>query len=183
MGRCDHLNIQVLDGVDQCSDISAVRVNDCTVIALVILRNVEPGFVAEQLLYCNMSAEDVAREEDFIFHTIGDHRFSSMKIRCLFEQQSFTADIQRIPVFYNEKIPAVEFVHFLQFRYSNCGADNGGVQSPGGQCSQSPGMVRLCMVDDDIFNIHGINELAEPLRILTSKFHIHGINHSRFAGF
>ncbi|MNL17838.1 hypothetical protein D3C87_1389570 [compost metagenome] len=39
------------------------------------------------------------------------------------------------------------------------------------------------MVNDDIFNIHGIHELAEPLRILTSKFHIHGVNHGRFAGF
>ncbi|MNC32880.1 hypothetical protein D3C75_812540 [compost metagenome] len=183
MGRCDHRNVQVLDGVDQCSDISAVRVNDRTVITFEIICNIEAGLIAEQLLHRNMGAEDIAREQDFIFHTIGDHRFSSMKIGCLFEQQGFTADIQRIPIVHNEKVPAVKLIHFLQLRHSNRGADNRGVQSPGGQRSQSPGMVRLCMVDDDIFNIHGINELAEPLRILTSKFHIHGINHCRLAGF
>ncbi|MNL17839.1 hypothetical protein D3C87_1389580 [compost metagenome] len=130
MGRCDHLDVQVLDGLDERSDISAVRVNDRTVIAFEIIRNIEAGFIAEQLLYRNMGAEDIAREEDFIFHTIGDHRFSSMKIRCLFEQQGFTADIQRIPVFYNEKISAMELVHFLPFRHCNRGADNGGVHCP-----------------------------------------------------
>ncbi|MNC37061.1 hypothetical protein D3C75_856130 [compost metagenome] len=120
------------------------------VIPLEVLCNVEPGLIAEQLPDSNMCAEDIAREQDFVFHTISNHRLCGMKVRRFFEQQRLAANIQRISILHNQEVAGMKLVHFLKLRHSNLCADNSGVSRPGSQCCKSPGVIGFGMVNHNV---------------------------------